>query len=105
MDRLLIPDAAILWVYIAGSGVYATGAVIFAAYRYAERGNRGHVMMSMAFTFLSMHHAILAVRNFRYWFSITETIALTRLALVFVLIFSALGFVSHLMYRRSVRNE
>lgn len=102
----MIPDGVMLWVYIIGAGVYAGASIIFWAYHAIERGGtRNHWLMSLALFFLAVHHAILAVRNFRYWFSITETVALTRIALLCVLVCSILGFCGHLRYRWRVRNE
>ena len=105
IEQMLIPDEVMLWIYIFGAGLYASGAVVFFAYRAVEGGSRNHIMMALALAFLSLHHAVLAVRNFRYWLSITETVALTRLATLLMLACSALGFASHLRYRWRVRNE
>lgn len=104
-EWLLIPDSIMIWVYIAGVAVYTSGAIAFLAYRVVGGGGGDHFMMSLALFLLAVHHAILAVRNFRYWFSITETVALTRIALALMLVFSMAGFVSHLLVRWKIRNE
>ena len=104
-DRLLIPDAVALWFFIGGSGVFAVWSSIFGIYWWTEGRLPRHIMMAMACALLSLHQAILATRNFRYWFSITDTVILTRLALAALVLLAVLGLPGHLRYRRKVRNE
>jgi len=104
MLDLLMSDTLFLGVFTIGAGVYASVAIILAGYK-SERENSRHIMASVGFVFLSLHHAILALRVFRYWLTITQVIVLSRLAIIFMLLFAILGVISHLRYRRRVRNE
>lgn len=104
-EWLLIPDPAALVFFVVGSGAFATWSIIFTVYRFKEGGDARHVMVAVACALLSFHQATLAVRNFRYWFSVMDTIILTRLALAVLVILVTGGLPSHLLYRWWVRNE
>jgi len=104
-EWLLLTDNAALVMYIAGTFIFAVWAVIFICYYVCESRSPRHLMVALACWLICLNNAILATRNFHAWISITDAIAMSRLAIA-LLIFSAwVGLIGHLHARWRIRNE
>lgn len=102
---LFIQNNVALVIFVVGTFVFSAWAIIFWAYWKCESREPRHIMMSLACWILCFHQAVLATLNSTIFFSVTDAVILSRLALTLLVALSGYGLIGHFRVRRQIRNE